>query len=87
VQAQSSVVEMSSFSRLAKKPDRDLVRQAINCFLKNPGGLCKFGGVEADAYSATVADQSFIAFQKADRLLKVAPAFWALKADYVRIYI
>jgi hypothetical protein len=87
VQAQSSVVEMSSFSRLAKKPDRDLVRQAINCFLKNPGGLCKFGGVEADAYSATVADQSFIAFQKANRLLKVAPAFWALKADYVRIYI
>jgi hypothetical protein len=55
--------------------------------LKNPSGLCKFSGVEADAYSATVADQSFIAFQKANRLLKIAPAFWALKAYYVRIYI
>jgi hypothetical protein len=74
-------------SRLAKKLDRDLVRQALNCFLKNPSGLCKFGGVETDAYSATVADQSFIAFQQANRLLKIAPAFWALKAYYVRIYI
>jgi hypothetical protein len=55
--------------------------------LKNLRGLCKFGGVEADTYPTTIADQSLIAFQKPDRLLKIVPAFWTLKADYVRIDI
>jgi hypothetical protein len=72
-------------NRLAKKLNRDLVGHCLKCFLKNLRGLCKFGGVEADAYPTTIADQSLIAFQKPDRLLKIMPAFWALKADYVRI--
>jgi hypothetical protein len=38
-------------------------------------------------YPATVADQSLIAFQKSDRLLKILTAFWALEADHVRVDI
>ena len=37
--------------------------------------------------SATIVDQSLIAFQKADCPLKIVTAFWALKADHIRVEI
>jgi hypothetical protein len=67
------------------KLDRDFVRHSLKCFVQNFRGLCKFGGIEAYAYSATIADQSLIGSQKSDRLLEVLSAFWALKSDHLRI--